>query len=86
LTEIIDDALRIGPKVMRSISVKEHAGAIVMIVGVAPNVIAFLDDEASLAKLAGNALGQDRTREARTNNKEIKHSNNKERNNREIGD
>ncbi len=44
-----------------------------MIVGIAPNVSAFLDDKAGLAKLAGNPLGKHRTREACTDDEEIKH-------------
>ncbi len=74
LTEVIDDALGVGAKVMRSIGVKKHAGGIIMIVGIAPDVITLLDDKAGPAKLAGDSLGKHRTREACTDNKEIKHS------------
>src|SRR5438094_9331775 len=59
---------------MWSIGVKKHAGGIIMIVGVTPDVITFLDDKAGLAKLAGDSLGKHRTCEACTDNKEVKHS------------
>jgi len=42
-----------------------------MIVGVATDVIAFLDDETRFTKLTCKSLGKDRTGKTRTNNKEI---------------
>jgi hypothetical protein len=36
----------------------QHTGRIVMIVSVAPDVVALLDNQASLAELAGDALSK----------------------------
>ena len=43
---------------MRSVVVHEDAGFIVMIVGVATDVMAPFDNQAGFAKLGGNAFGQ----------------------------
>ena len=58
---------------MRPVIVKQDSRPVTMIVGVAADVIAFFDDKACLAKLAGNSLGQHRTGKTCTDDQEIKH-------------
>src|SRR5262249_1032687 len=58
LAQIVDDALRVGAEIMRAVIVQQHAGFVVMIVSVAADVIAPVDDKAGLAKLIGNPFRQ----------------------------
>ena len=52
--QVIDNALGIGPEIMRAVIVHEYPGFVVMIVSVAGNVITALDHEAALAHLASD--------------------------------
>ena len=65
---------------MRPVIVNKHARLVVAIIGVSTNVIAFLDDQACLTKLAGNPLGKDRARKACADDKEIEPHENANRN------
>ncbi len=58
LAQVIDDALRVCAEIMRPVIMDQHTGRIVMIISVAPDVVALLDNQASLAELAGDALGK----------------------------
>ena len=65
MAQIIDDPLRVRAEVVRAVIVEEDAGVIVVIVGVAPDVVALLDNQASLAELASDTLGKHGAGEAR---------------------
>ena len=58
MTQIIDNALRICAEVMRAVIVDEDAGVIVVIVGVATDVVAFFNDQTALAQLTGDTLSK----------------------------
>ena len=64
LAEVLDDAVGVGAEVMGAVEVKEDAGGVVGVVGVAADVVAALDDEASPAALGGEALCEDGAGEA----------------------
>ena len=55
-----------------------------MIVGIAPNVIAFLNNQTPFAELTGKPLGNYGTGEAGSYDEEIKHSNKEDWNNGKI--
>ena len=57
---------------MRAVIVHEHTGFVVMVVSVAADVIAAVDDQASLAELGGDALGHDRAGKTRAYDQKIK--------------
>ena len=71
LTEVIDDTLGICAEIMWTVVVDQNACPIVMIVGIATNMITSFDDETGFAKLARNSLGKHRTGKTRTDNEEI---------------
>ena len=52
----------------------QNTGGVVLIVGVAADMIAPFRNQTCLAKFTGNSLGQHRTGEACTDDEEIKHS------------
>ncbi len=72
LAEVVDDALRVGAKVVRPIVVDLNTSIVVMIIGVASDVSALIDNEARLAELARDALGQDRAGEPGAHDEKIK--------------
>lgn len=57
---------------MRTVLVDEDAGGVVTVVGVARDVVAFVDDEAAFVRLAGESLGHDGAGEARAYDEVIK--------------
>ena len=71
LAEVLADAVGIRAEIMRAVGVEEDAGGIVMIVGVAGDVVAAIDDQAACAALAGEPLGEHRPGEARADDEVI---------------
>ena len=72
LAEVIDHPLRVGSEVVRPIFVQKNASRVVVIVSIAADVIALLDNQTRLAELCGDSLSQHRAGKACANDKEIK--------------
>jgi hypothetical protein len=71
LAKIFADAIGVGAKIVWSVGVKEHPGSVVMIVGIAADVLPPIDDEAARSALAGEALGENGSRKARADDQII---------------
>lgn len=56
--EVIHDALRIGVEDVRTITMDQHAGVVMKIVGVAADMRAAVDHQRSLAETGGQPFGQ----------------------------
>ncbi len=58
LGEIVDDALGIGMEDVRAVAVDQHAGFVVMIVGIAADVRPAIDHQHALVQPGRQPLGQ----------------------------
>ena len=65
LAQVIDDALRVGAEVMRTVIVQENAGLVIMIVGIAADVFPSFNNEAVFSELTGETFGKNGTGKAR---------------------
>jgi len=57
LAQVIDNPRSVGAEIVRPVGVDEDAGLVVFVIGIAPEVIALLDNETRLSLLRGKALG-----------------------------
>jgi len=71
LAEVIHDAGGIGPKVVGAVFVDEDAAVVIVIVGIAANVVAAVNDKAGLATLGGETLGENGPSKASAYDEEI---------------
>ena len=72
LREISDDAVGVGPKIMRSIAMQQNARLVMKIAGISPDVVAALDHETGFAKLGTKTFGQHCARKTGTYNQIVK--------------
>ncbi len=58
LREVIDDALGVGVEDVRAVAVDQHAGLVVVVVGIAGDMRAPVDHQHALVQPRGKALGK----------------------------
>jgi hypothetical protein len=68
LRKVVDDLLGLGMEDVWPVLVHKHAVLVVVVVGIARDVISAVDDEDSLPVLGGQALSHDRAGIAGSNN------------------
>ena len=59
--EILDDPGRIRPEVVGAVLMNEHSALVILILGIAPDVITLLDDGASGPTFIGKSLSQNKS-------------------------
>ena len=64
LRQVVEHALRVGVEDVRPVAMHQHAGLVEVVVGIAADVVAPVDDQHAPVELAGKPLGQHAAGEA----------------------
>ncbi len=73
LGQVVEDALRVGVEDVRAVRVDQDAVVVVVVVGIAADVGAPVDEQDLLAGLRGQALGQHAAGEAGPDDQIVEH-------------
>ena len=71
LTQVIDNARGVGAEVVRSVSVNKDASLVIFVVGIAPEMVALLNDKARLPLLRGETLGDGQSGKSGTDDETV---------------
>src|SRR6187402_218947 len=74
LAEVVEDFLGVGMEDVRPILMNQHAGSVVLVVGIAADVHALIDDEDLVAGVGREPFRHDRPGKAGSDNEVVEHS------------
>ena len=71
--EVLEDVAAVRVKDVRAVLVDEHARVVVVIVGIAADVVPLVDDENCLSRIFRQPFGHDASRESGSHDEIVKH-------------